>query len=122
MGILSKKHKKQLLQRVNQRNYKQKPEVKKRCRQTQLLRHRRNRDFIEKFKKGKECILCGYSDHHEILNFHHKNPKDKLFGLANTKTRSLIKIKTEIKKCVLLCANCHTWIHLKGRWVDFPKF
>ena len=58
--------------------------------------------------KGGKCILCGYDKCVAALEFHHVNPNEKLFGLSTKGlTRSWEKIKTELDKTVLLCANCH---------------
>lgn len=56
------------------------------------------------------CILCG-EQRPEILTFHHREPKEKLFGLALSGSRDLKEIKIEINKCDLMCANCHLSLH-----------
>jgi vacuolar-type H+-ATPase subunit E/Vma4 len=69
--------------------------------------------FIE-YKESLKCIKCG-ENHPATLDFHHKNRKDKLFGI-NTKVHagySIDKIKKEIEKCEVLCANCHRKLHYK---------
>ncbi len=61
---------------------------------------------------GGKCAICGYSRSTRALNFHHRDPKKKDFGLsAKGLTRSWEKIKAELDKCVLLCANCHAEVH-----------
>lgn len=56
--------------------------------------------------------MCGYKKCTRALVFHHLDPKKKEFGLSERGlTRSWEKIKLEIDKCVLLCANCHMEIH-----------
>ena len=62
--------------------------------------------------KGNKCAICGYDKCQRALNFHHIDPSKKEFDLASRGlTRSWKKIKDEIKKCVLVCANCHAEIH-----------
>lgn len=62
--------------------------------------------------KGGKCEVCGYNKCVEALEFHHKNPDEKEFGISRKgNTRSWEKIKTEIDKCVLLCSNCHREVH-----------
>lgn len=57
---------------------------------------------------GGKCELCGYDKCNSALHFHHFDPTTKSFGLSQKGlTRSRKKVETEIKKCVLLCANCH---------------
>lgn len=70
------------------------------------------KDYIESLKKGSECFLCGYKRCTRSLHFHHKKPSEKIFGLGQySKANSLDELKDEIKKCVLLCANCHSELH-----------
>lgn len=58
--------------------------------------------------KGGECQICGYSKFQGALDLHHIDPKSKHFGIADKGyTRSWERIKTELDKCALLCANCH---------------
>ena len=60
-----------------------------------------------------ECEICGYDKCAGSLDFHHKNPEEKKFhigrgiGLRYNKERIL----EEIKKCIIVCSNCHREIH-----------
>lgn len=66
--------------------------------------------------KGGECICCGYDEHPGVLDFHHVDPNTKEFGISGKgMTRSWEKIKAELDKCVLVCANCHREIELGVR-------
>lgn len=57
--------------------------------------------------KGGKCCLCGYSKYPGALELHHVRGK-KEFGISDKGyTRSWAKIRMEIAKCILLCANCH---------------
>lgn len=63
--------------------------------------------------KGGKCSICGYSKNYAALQFHHRNPENKVFNLdarklSNTNWDSITK---ELEKCELLCANCHAEIH-----------
>jgi len=61
---------------------------------------------------GGKCKLCGYKKCQRALSFHHLDPTKKDFGLsARGLTRSWDKIKIELDKCILVCANCHMKIH-----------
>jgi hypothetical protein len=74
-------------------------------------RRKKLREMARGYKGGK-CILCGYKKCQRALSFHHVNPKEKEFDLSSRGlTRSWERIKKEIDKCVLLCANCHMEIH-----------
>jgi 5-methylcytosine-specific restriction endonuclease McrA len=62
--------------------------------------------------KGGCCEICGYSKCLDALEFHHLNSRNKDFGIsAKGYTRSWKKVKNELKKCRLLCANCHREVH-----------
>lgn len=75
------------------------------------LRRKKLRKMARDYKGGK-CMLCGYSKCQDALDFHHKDPSKKDFGLSvKGLTRSWDKIVSEIDKCVLVCANCHREIH-----------
>lgn len=63
---------------------------------------------------GGKRAICGYNKFQDALEFHHLNNQGKDFGLSEKgMTRSWIRIKAELKKCVLVCANCHREIHGK---------
>ncbi len=62
--------------------------------------------------KGDKCIFCGYKKFSGALDFHHIEKSDKNFGIsAKGYTRSWNRVKQELDKCVLVCANCHREIH-----------
>ena len=62
--------------------------------------------------KGGSCEKCGYNKCVSALDFHHKNPNEKDFGLSsNGNTQSWKKLTQEADKCLLLCANCHRELH-----------
>lgn len=65
-------------------------------------------NFILNYKLNKCCSCCGWKEHPEILQFHHL--KDKLFTIGSNPCE-IGRIEREIKKCVLLCPNCHMWLH-----------
>ena len=58
--------------------------------------------------KGGKCRVCGYNKYEGALDLHHLNPENKKFGIADKGyTRSWEKVKAELDKCILVCANCH---------------
>lgn len=62
--------------------------------------------------KGSCCTVCGYDKCQAALEFHHTYSSDKLFTLSKPNmSMSLLKLKLEADKCVLLCANCHREHH-----------
>ena len=63
-------------------------------------------------QKGGCCEVCGYRRRNEALEFHHRDPNLKEFGISSKGyARSWEKVKQEIEKCILLCANCHREFH-----------
>ena len=62
--------------------------------------------------KGGRCAICAYNKSLQALDFHHLDPSQKDYGIsAKGYTRSWVKVKQELDKCILLCANCHREIH-----------
>ena len=67
---------------------------------------------------GNRCCLCGFDIIQDALEFHHIKPEEKEYGIAENGTcHDLEKDLAEIKKCVLVCANCHRLIH-KGFYTE----
>jgi hypothetical protein len=80
----------------------------KRCRAEAVARRRRRIKEQLVAEAGGACIICGYDRCINALEHHHRDPKTKLFGLAQQGvTRSIEEVRREAAKCALLCANCH---------------
>jgi predicted HNH restriction endonuclease len=64
---------------------------------------------------GSKCQICGFDRFVTALEFHHKDPSQKLFDLNTARDWDFKKIQKvleeEIQKCILVCANCHRGIH-----------
>lgn len=71
--------------------------------------------------KGNSCLICGYNRCIVALEFHHLNPNEKDFAIANMYTKNWEIIKSELDKCVLLCANCHREIESGFIFYDLEK-
>lgn len=61
--------------------------------------------------KGGKCEKCGYDKSLRAMSFHHKNPLRKDFNISGSHCYSWERIKQELDKCILLCANCHMEVH-----------
>lgn len=62
--------------------------------------------------KSNPCTGCGNKYHPCAMHFHHIDSKTKSFEIGKQSYRkSREKIQKEIDKCVLLCANCHSFLH-----------
>lgn len=64
---------------------------------------------------GGKCSKCGYDKHNAPLQFHHTDPESKDYSWNVLRKKSWPRIKTELDKCILLCANCHSIEH-SSRW------
>jgi len=73
---------------------------------------RRRKDFVIGLKKQNKCSNCG-DDRWYILDYHHKNSNLKKYEIGDMCRRGFSEksILTEIKKCDILCSNCHREIH-----------
>lgn len=65
--------------------------------------------WVAGLKMERGCDNCGWNLHPAALQYHHRDKKNKtqeINRMAN-KNSSKESILAEIKKCDLLCANCH---------------
>lgn len=85
-------------------------------------RRKRIREMAVEHKGGK-CELCGYNKCIGALDFHHIDPRIKEFSISvDGNTRAWTRVKKEIEKCILICANCHREKHWlkKYKALDIP--
>jgi len=68
----------------------------------------RYRQFIWDYLSENPCIVCGEGDP-IVLEFDHRDPSEKDFTVSEMihKGIGIELIKSEIKKCDILCSNCH---------------
>ena len=78
---------------------------------TGAFRKRLKRRLVD--YKGGKCERCGYDKCFAALDFHHLVPGEKDFSLSRGSSLSFDKLKLEVDKCILLCANCHREEHYK---------
>lgn len=69
-----------------------------------------NKKFINRYKAFCGCQHCGEKDP-VVLDLHHTDPEVKESTLAALIGCSREAIKLEIRKCIVLCANCHRREH-----------
>lgn len=79
----------------------------RRCRAEAVVRRRRRVKQMLVAEAGGQCRLCGYDRCVWALEFHHRDPSTKEFTLARCGAHSIEKLRAEVRKCVLLCSNCH---------------
>ncbi len=83
----------------------------KKCVVDAVTKRRRKLKLLAIDYKGGKCSKCGYDKCADALDFHHKDPNQKDFGISSGDTRSWDSIKVELDKCDLLCSNCHRELH-----------
>lgn len=65
------------------------------------------REYLNEIKSGK-CKNCKKTYDPCVMDFHHRDPKQKIGTIAVLVSRGSWKnLKNEVEKCDLLCANCH---------------
>lgn len=65
--------------------------------------------YVQRLKKFGCCKKCGDKRWY-VLDFHHLHDKEDGINYMLRKG-SINKIKNEIRKCILLCSNCHRELH-----------
>lgn len=83
----------------------------------------RRRYWLNRYKETKGCSRCGYKEHGVAIDFDHKDPSTKKFNISHRLPNSYLPtLFKEIRKCRLLCANCHRIKTLEDNQFDpIPK-
>lgn len=76
-------------------------------------KHIKNKRARVKEALGSSCKRCGYNTCKRSLHFHHIDPTTKSINLADVNLYKESILIEELKKCVLICANCHGELHDK---------
>jgi len=82
----------------------------------QVIQSRKDKIYKEHNRKIKEiksnacCALCPESES-VCLDFHHLRDKDVPISRIVHRGYSWERILMEMKKCVVLCSNCHRKVH-----------
>jgi predicted transcriptional regulator len=68
------------------------------------------------YKETLHCEVCGES-HVASIQFHHRDPTEKILNVSTlvSSGASPAAVFSEIKKCRILCANCHQKLHWEMR-------
>jgi hypothetical protein len=67
-------------------------------------------NYLNNYKLSKGCQECGYNESPYALEFHHRAREHKSTNVSNIRKSSwaqLDNIVKEVKKCDILCSNCH---------------
>lgn len=77
----------------------------------QLRKEKWNRIFD--YFGGRKCSHCGIESKYPIYDLHHIDPTEKDFKISKGIYLKWESILEEIKKCELLCSNCHRIEHYR---------
>lgn len=69
-----------------------------------------NRKLMRRFKAFLGCLICREKEP-VALDLHHTDPSGKDANPSSLLTYSTNTLKAEIRKCVVLCSNCHRKVH-----------
>lgn len=80
----------------------------KECQSAYQIQRRREQKLRAIEYLGGKCSRCGYDRYPGALDLHHTDPEVKDHTIMrHLMARAWDKIRAELDKCVLLCANCH---------------
>jgi hypothetical protein len=88
------------------------PDFRERERETFAHRAKKIREWFKDYKKILKCEKCGDGRDY-VLEFHHKDSEQKFKNISGLVGKSYSKetILNELKKCDVLCSNCHKELH-----------
>lgn len=96
------------MQDINKRNYYLRYVYRKSDKVIELKRRKKAKAVAY---KGGKCESCGGVFPLCVYDLHHINPEDKLAGGSRFLNWNWDRLKEELDKCSLLCANCHRIEH-----------
>lgn len=90
-----------------------KKKYKAKCKECQTLQScERKEKLILNVFGSYSCKVCGYNKCKNALEFHHLDPKIKEHLISDIiKNNSETTVVNELKKCIIVCSNCHREIH-----------
>ena len=74
-------------------------------------KYRRRTELLGRFKMSKGCACCGFDRSAAALDWHHIDMSDKEFYIRDSLKMRIVTLFKELRKCVVLCANCHRMVH-----------
>ena len=63
--------------------------------------------YVKRVKLYLGCQICGYKKSSDALQFDHIDVNNKVREISRMHSCGFVKIKEEMRKCRVLCANCH---------------
>lgn len=80
--------------------------IRNKQRESKRLRKLEAIDYL-----GGRCSYCNNTFHPAVYEFHHRNPEEKDRDPSKMLQLSWERLKAELDKCDLVCANCHRLHH-----------
>ena len=79
--------------------------------------HDKKRTWLNDIKTSRGCNRCGVKGlPPEAYDFHHRDPHRKHFSLSRL-SAAWHRLRQEVAKCDVLCANCHRIVEAEARQV-----
>lgn len=66
----------------------------------------KRREYLQQLK-SRPCADCGMQYPYYVMDFDHREDEEKVFEMNRVAYVSMRALKQEIKKCDLVCSNCH---------------
>lgn len=80
-----------------------------------VINYRKRKKLELIYQSGGKCQLCGYNKCENALEFHHLYSEEKESSISTLLAQGKYKeVLEEVKKCILVCSNCHKEIHHKN--------
>lgn len=85
-------------------------------RKTKNILKASRRGWLAEHKASLGCKTCGITNH-RVLDFHHRLDSTKDFAISEYFYHQFNerRLRDEVKKCDILCANCHRIHHFEMR-------
>jgi DNA-binding CsgD family transcriptional regulator len=82
---------------------------KEKTAQRQSNNRKKIKEYIQQLKSSTPCADCNKSYPYWIMEFDHLPLEEKRFGINkwHESTSDFEEVRNEIKKCEVVCSNCH---------------
>lgn len=94
----------------NHEHYRSSDKRRKDVRDRNEVARKKKRDLVRRYKSFCGCRVCGEKDF-VVLDLHHLDPSQKEGDPSKFYMQSLKRLRDEIRKCAVLCSNCHRRVH-----------
>jgi hypothetical protein len=72
---------------------------------------KRKKEYLNELK-SVPCSVCGNQYHPVLMDLHHLDESQKKFSPSNGVHKyGWDALREEVKKCIVVCSNCHRLIH-----------